>query len=59
MGRGKLNFEKTYTYEAEFLASIFGSKYENELSDIFETYYLLAFQHKRSLWDGDTNEQPP
>ncbi|EKU90145.1 hypothetical protein HMPREF9447_02655 [Bacteroides oleiciplenus YIT 12058] len=40
------NFEKTYTYEAEFLATLFGSKHKEDLTDIFDSYYLLAFQHK-------------
>lgn len=40
------DYEKTYTYEAEYLATLFGRKYQNDLIDILDTYYLLAFQHK-------------
>lgn len=40
------DYEKTYTYEAEYLGTLFGKKYKDDLIDILDTYYLLAFQHK-------------
>lgn len=42
----KFDFENTYTYQADYLASIFGTCYEDDLKDILNSYYLLGFQHK-------------
>lgn len=40
------SFDKAYTFDADFLASIFGERYKEELQDIMSTYYQLGFQHK-------------
>lgn len=40
------NFDNAYTYDADFLVTIFGEKYKADLQDILSTYYLLGFQHK-------------
>lgn len=40
------NFDNAYDFDAEFLASVFGAKYKQDLSDIMNAYYLLGFQHK-------------
>lgn len=40
------NFENSYTYQTEYLASLFGAQYRDDLEDIMNTYYLLGFQHK-------------
>lgn len=40
------NFDNAYTYNAEYLASVFGAEYKNDLADIMNNYYLLGFQHK-------------
>ena len=40
------NFDNVYTYEANYLSSLFGEKYKAELNDIISSYYLLGFQHK-------------
>lgn len=42
----RFNFNNAYNYDAEYLASIFGAKYKQDLSDIMDNYYLLGFQHK-------------
>lgn len=42
----KFDFESSYDFNAEYLASVFGEKYKKELKDILDTYYLLGFQHK-------------
>lgn len=42
----KFDFDNSYTYQTEFLASIFGSRYKDDLADIMDNYYLLGFQHK-------------
>ena len=41
-----VNFDNAHTYDAEYLSSIFGPQYKNDLQDIFSTYYLLGFQRK-------------
>lgn len=40
------HFDNVYTYQTDFLASIFGKQYKEEIADILDNYYLLAFQHK-------------
>lgn len=40
------DFDNSHTYEAEYLASLFGEQHKADLIDIMETYYLLGFQHK-------------
>lgn len=40
------DFDNTYTFQTEYLASLFGEKYKADLADIMDTYYLLGFQHK-------------
>lgn len=40
------SFDKAYTFDADFLASIFGERYKEELQDIMSTYYQLGFQRK-------------
>lgn len=42
----RINFDNAHTYNAEYLSSIFGQQYKNDLQDIFSTYYLLGFQRK-------------
>lgn len=51
------DFENTHTYNADFLASIFGEKYKDDLQDIMSSYYLLGFQHKPELmgWGYEWN----
>lgn len=40
------SYDKAYTYDADFLASIFGERYKEDLQDIMATYYQLGFQRK-------------
>lgn len=42
----QFDFESAYDFNAQYLTSIFGREYEEELKDIMNTYYLLGFQHK-------------
>lgn len=42
----KFDFENTYTYQTDYLASIFGLRYKDDLEEILNSYYLLGFQHK-------------
>lgn len=41
-----VNYEKAYTYDADYLATVFGEKYKSDLQDIISTYYQLGFQRK-------------
>lgn len=41
-----VSYDKAYTYDADFLASIFGGRYKEDLQDIMATYYQLGFQRK-------------
>ena len=40
------NFENSYDFNTNYLTSIFGEKYREDLKDILDTYFLLGFQHK-------------
>jgi hypothetical protein len=40
------NFDNAHTFDADFLSTVFGLKYKEDLFDIMENYYLLGFQHK-------------
>lgn len=42
----QFNFDNAYTHHTDFLTSIFGEKYRDDLVDIINNYYLLGFQHK-------------
>lgn len=42
----KFDFDYSYDFNAEYLASVFGEKYRNDLKDILDSYFLLGFQHK-------------
>lgn len=55
----KFNFDNSYTYNADYLISIFGQKYKEDLNDIMNTYYLLGFQHKPEAmgWGYEWNNQ--
>lgn len=51
------NFDTTHSYQTEYLASLFGEKYEEDLADIMDNYYLLGFQHKPEMmgWGYEWN----
>ena len=40
------SFDNVNHYQAEFLADIFGEKYEDEFQDLLDTYYRLAWSRK-------------
>ncbi len=40
------DFDNSYTYQTDYLASLFGEMYKVDMADIMDTYYLLGFQHK-------------
>lgn len=42
----KFDFDYSYDFNAEYLASVFGEKYKKDLKDILDSYFLLGFQHK-------------
>lgn len=42
----KFNFDYSYDFNAEYLATIFGEKHKADLKDIMDAYFLLGFQHK-------------
>lgn len=42
----RFDFDKAYTFNAEYLASLFGEKYQQDLQDIFNSYFQLGFQRK-------------
>jgi len=45
----QFNFDNAYTFDADYLSTLFGEKYKADLTDIIENYYLLGFQHKPEL----------
>lgn len=40
------NYDNAYKFDADYLSSIFGNKYKDDLQDIMSTYYQLGFQRK-------------
>ena len=40
------NYDNAYKFDANYLSSIFGDKYKDDLQDIMSTYYQLGFQRK-------------
>lgn len=42
----RFDFDKAYTFDADYLASLFGEKYKEDLQDILSSYYRLGFQRK-------------
>lgn len=40
------NYDNAYKFDANYLSSIFGNKYKDDLQDIMSTYYQLGFQRK-------------
>lgn len=42
----RFNIDTAYEFNTDYLTSIFGEQYRNDLKDIIDTYYLLGFQHK-------------
>ncbi|EKU88458.1 glycosyl hydrolase 115 family protein [Bacteroides oleiciplenus] len=40
------NYDNAYQFDANYLSSIFGDKYKDDLQDIMSTYYQLGFQRK-------------
>ena len=40
------SFDNVNHYQAEFMADIFGEKYEKEFQDVLDTYYCLAWSRK-------------
>lgn len=42
----RFNMDTAYEFNTDYLTSIFGEQYRNDLKDIIDTYYLLGFQHK-------------
>lgn len=42
----RFSFDNANKFDADFLASIFGEKYKNDLQDILSVYYQLGFQRK-------------
>lgn len=40
------NYDNVCQFDADYLSSIFGDKYKNDLQDIMSTYYQLGFQRK-------------
>lgn len=55
----KFNFDNSYTFNADYLTTIFGQKYSEDLHDIMNAYYLLGFQHKPEAmgWGYEWNNQ--
>lgn len=42
----RFNIDTAYEFNTDYLTSVFGEQYRNDLKDIIDTYYLLGFQHK-------------
>ena len=40
------SYDNAYKFDADYLSSIFGNKYKDDLQDIMSTYYQLGFQRK-------------
>lgn len=42
----QFDMNSVYTFQPDYLASVFGNDYKDDLLDIMSNYYLLGFQHK-------------
>lgn len=57
------SYERAYSCQAEWLASIFGKQYEVAFQEILDTYYRLAWQRKPEFmgyeleWDSNENNR--
>ena len=57
------NYDNANRFQSKWLASIFGSQYENEFQQLLDTYYRLAWQRKPEYmgyeiqWDSPDNER--
>lgn len=55
----KFNFDNINNHQVDFLASIFGEKYREDIDDIMNSYYHLGFQHKPEAmgWGYEWNNE--
>lgn len=59
----KFNYENVNSYQAEWLANIFGKELKNDLQYILDTYYRLAWDRKPEFmgyefeWDSKENSR--
>lgn len=57
------NIENVNTYQAKWLASVFGTKYQERLQHVLDEYYRLAWQRKPEYmgfefeWDSEENNR--
>ena len=57
------DYERANSYQAEWLASVYGKKYEAAFQQILDTYYRLAWQRKPEFmgyeleWDSNENNR--
>lgn len=57
------NIENVNTYQAKWLASVFGTKYQDRLQHVLDEYYRLAWQRKPEYmgyefeWDSEENNR--
>lgn len=42
----RFNFDNAHTFDADYLSSLFGERYKEDLQDIISNYYQLGFQRK-------------
>jgi len=55
----KFDFDNINNHQVDFLASIFGEKYREDIDDIMNSYYHLGFQHKPEAmgWGYEWNNE--
>ena len=55
----KFNFDNINNHQVDFLVSVFGEKYREDIDDIMNSYYHLGFQHKPEAmgWGYEWNNE--
>ena len=55
----KLSFDNINNHQVDFLVSIFGEEYREDIDDILNSYYHLGFQHKPEAmgWGYEWNNE--
>lgn len=51
----KFDFDNINNHQVDFLVSIFGERYREDIEDVMNSYYHWASSTSRRQWDGDMN----
>ena len=52
------DYGRVHRHQAEFMAGMFGNRYQDEFQDALDTYYRWLGAVSRSSWGGNVNGMP-